>query len=88
VPQKRFAAGPIRYQQQQRAASDNASSKDVPASGANESRLPHVTEEAAAIDKITGGTPPDIQQGTPVQEVSDDTDNDRGRRLFYCCAED
>lgn len=31
--------------------------------------LPHVTEEQAALDKATGGTPPDIEQGTPVQEV-------------------
>ena len=34
------------------------------------SQLPHVSEEAAAMDKITGDTPPDIDQGTPVQEVS------------------
>lgn len=32
--------------------------------------MPHVSEEQAAIDKITGDTPPDIEQGTPVQEVS------------------
>ena len=30
----------------------------------------HVTEEQAAYDKIEGNTPPDIEQGTPVQEVS------------------
>lgn len=29
----------------------------------------HVSEEQAEYDKITGGTPPDIEQGTPVQEV-------------------
>lgn len=33
-------------------------------------QLPHVTEEQAAMDKTMGETPPDIQQGTPVKEVS------------------
>jgi len=37
--------------------------------GANEGQLPHVTEEQAAMDKSMGETPPDIGQGTPVQEV-------------------
>jgi small subunit ribosomal protein S7 len=32
-------------------------------------QLPHVTEEQAAIDKVTGETPPDVDQGTPVQEI-------------------
>ena len=35
----------------------------------NEDQLPHVTEEQAAMDKSMGNTPPDIEQGTPVQEV-------------------
>lgn len=38
-------------------------------SGPNESQLPHVTEEQAAMDKSMGQTPPDIGQGTPVQDV-------------------
>ena len=39
--------------------------------GANESQLPHVSEEAAAIGKITGEGGPDIDEhGTLVQEVS------------------
>lgn len=37
--------------------------------GPNQEQLPHVTEETAAIDKTMGGNPPDIGQGTPVQEV-------------------
>jgi small subunit ribosomal protein S7 len=71
VPQKRIAPGPAFFQQH-RAASDDATSKydSNEVRGANESQLPHVTEEAAAIDKVTGNTPPDIEQGTPVQEVS------------------
>lgn len=31
--------------------------------------MPHVTEEQAALDKSMGENPPDIEQGTPVQEV-------------------
>ena len=42
-------------------------------------QLPHVTEEAAAMDKIMGDTPPDITQGTPVQEVSS-----KDREEFTC----
>lgn len=30
---------------------------------------PHVSEEAAATAKITGSTPPEIEQGTPVSEI-------------------
>ena len=72
VPHKRIAPGPVLLQQQ-RAASDTTSKlEDAPPAGANESQLPHVSEEAAAMDKITGDTPPDIEQGTPVQEVSHD----------------
>lgn len=32
-------------------------------------QLPHVSEEAAATAKAKGETPPDLEQGTPVQEV-------------------
>ncbi|KAL8899630.1 MAG: hypothetical protein Q9207_006098 [Kuettlingeria erythrocarpa] len=38
-------------------------------SGPNESQLPHVSEEAAALGKITGEGGPEIEQGTPVQEI-------------------
>lgn len=37
--------------------------------GPNQEQLPHVSEEAAAVDKIMGEEGPDIDQGTPVQEV-------------------
>ena len=38
--------------------------------GPNQSQLPHVSEEAAAIGKVTGEGGPEIEeQGTPVQEV-------------------
>ncbi|KAL8920102.1 MAG: hypothetical protein Q9208_006455 [Pyrenodesmia sp. 3 TL-2023] len=38
-------------------------------SGPNESQLPHVSEEAAALGKITGEGGPELEQGTPVQEI-------------------
>jgi len=39
-------------------------------SGANESQLPHVTEEQAAMDEIMGETPPQTDdQSTPVAEI-------------------
>lgn len=38
-------------------------------SGPNQEQLPHISEEAAAMGKITGGGGPTIDQGTPVQEV-------------------
>ena len=37
--------------------------------GLNQNQLPHVSEEAAATCKITGDGGPEIEQGTPVQEV-------------------
>ena len=37
--------------------------------GANQEQLPHVSEEAATTGKITGEGGPEIEQGTPVQEV-------------------
>jgi len=37
--------------------------------GPNEDSLGHVSEEAADMGDITGGTKPDLGQGTPVQEV-------------------
>jgi small subunit ribosomal protein S7 len=42
---------------------------DKPGPGPNQDQLPHVSEEAAATGKITGEGGPDIEQGTPVQEV-------------------
>jgi|ERR1700722_1426452 hypothetical protein len=57
---------------QRRCASDIA--KDLPTTetprGPNQEQLPHVSEEAAAMRKVTGETSPDIEEyGTPVQEV-------------------
>ncbi|KAL9603140.1 MAG: hypothetical protein Q9219_001343 [cf. Caloplaca sp. 3 TL-2023] len=37
--------------------------------GPNQEQLPHVSEEAATIGKITGEGGPEIEQGTPVQEI-------------------
>lgn len=42
---------------------------DNPGPGPNQEQLPHVSEEAAAMGKITGEGGPDIGQGTPVEEV-------------------
>lgn len=42
---------------------------DKPSPGPNQDQLPHVSEEAAATSKIKGETGPEIEQGTPVQEV-------------------
>ncbi|KAL8960624.1 MAG: hypothetical protein Q9193_002702 [Seirophora villosa] len=42
---------------------------DTPGPGPNEGQLPHVSEEAAAMGKITGEGGPEIEQGTPVQEI-------------------
>ena len=73
IPQKRFFPGTP----QQRAASDDAAKKSATTpeeearfKGPNQDQLPHVTEEQAAMDKTMGETPPDVGQGTPVQEVS------------------
>ncbi|OAL25390.1 hypothetical protein AYO20_10500 [Fonsecaea nubica] len=75
VPQKRFAPAPSL---QHRAASDDATSKNQSpkttplhpqAKGLTMDQLPHVTEEAVAVDKAMGNTPPDVEQGTPVQEI-------------------
>ncbi|EXJ94961.1 hypothetical protein A1O1_00079 [Capronia coronata CBS 617.96] len=83
VPQKRIAAVPtpspyLLLPVQNRSASDDASKKPAAAAttpvhpdfkGPNMDQLPHVSEEQAALDKSMGGTPPDIEQGTPVQEI-------------------
>ena len=39
-------------------------------SGPNQEQLPHVSEEAAAVSRVTGGGGPELEQGTPVQEAS------------------
>jgi small subunit ribosomal protein S7 len=46
-----------------------------PALGPNQDVLPHVSEEAADIADITGGTKPDTSQGTPVQDVCSSTES-------------
>lgn len=54
------------------ASNDPVKTSQLPpgSKGPNENQLPHVSEEQAAMDKITGGTPPDVDQGTPVQKVN------------------
>ena len=42
---------------------------DKPGPGPNQDQLPHVSEEAAATGRITGDGGPDLEQGTPVEEV-------------------
>lgn len=37
--------------------------------GPNQDQLPHVSEEAAITSKITGEEGPELEQGSPVQEV-------------------
>ncbi|KAL9047316.1 MAG: hypothetical protein Q9214_000075 [Letrouitia sp. 1 TL-2023] len=43
--------------------------KDESGPGPNQDQLPHVSEEAAATGKITGEGGPEMEQGTPVQEI-------------------
>lgn len=51
------------------------SSKDLPISpdqkGPNteQNAIPHVSEEAAAMKKSMGQTPPELEQGTPIEEI-------------------
>ena len=42
---------------------------DRPTSGPNQEQLPHISEEAAATAKATGESGPDLEQGTPVEDV-------------------
>ena len=37
--------------------------------GPNQEQLPHVSEEAATTGKVTGEGGPELEQGTPVEEV-------------------
>lgn len=68
------AIGPLCFRLQPR-RSITADEKPLPTAddqdpGPNQEQLPHVSEEAAAMGKITGEGGPDLDQGTPVQEVS------------------
>jgi small subunit ribosomal protein S7 len=51
------------------------STKDLPISPDNkgpnteQSAIPHVSEEAAAMKKSMGETPPELEQGTPIEEI-------------------
>ncbi|OJD40727.1 30s ribosomal protein s7 [Diplodia corticola] len=55
-----------------RCYADDASKKDLPEAqnnkGPNTDTLPHVTEEAAAMAKMRKMPPPEVEQGTPVDE--------------------
>ena len=42
---------------------------EQPGLGPNQEQLPHVSEEAADTGRITGEGGPELEQGTPVQEV-------------------
>jgi len=44
--------------------------------GPNSESLPHVSEEAATMAKVTGTEGPDINQGTPVDKVRSLWDNE------------
>jgi small subunit ribosomal protein S7 len=52
------------------AASRRGYADDKPAAGPNQDVASHVSEEAAEMAEVTGETPPDLGQATPVQEVS------------------
>ena len=60
----------LRLQQRRNITADE---KPLPESeqpkGPNQDQLPHVSEEAAATGKITGEGGPELEQGSPVQEV-------------------
>ncbi|KAF1814088.1 ribosomal protein S7 [Eremomyces bilateralis CBS 781.70] len=64
---QRLAPVSIQCRRSTRASSSNSGEKRP--KGPDTDSLPHVSEEAAATAKITGDKGPDIQQGTPVQEV-------------------
>ena len=60
----------LRLQQRRNITADE---KPLPESeqqkGPNQDQLPHVSEEAAATGKITGEGGPEVEQGSPIQEV-------------------
>lgn len=62
--------------------------RDTPRAGPNQEQLPHVSEEASITGKISGEGGPDLEQGTPVQEVRDtlciqETNADRSQSRYY-----
>ncbi|KKY19406.1 putative 30s ribosomal protein s7 [Diplodia seriata] len=69
APQWRAVAAP---RAGRRCYADDATDKDLPESqdkkGPNTDTLPHVTEEAAAMAKMRKMPPPEMEQGTPVDE--------------------
>lgn len=51
-------------------ADDSSNTKNEPTpKGPNTEPLPHVSEEASEMAKIQGKQSPEIEQGTPVEEV-------------------
>jgi hypothetical protein len=70
VPQKRLAVPSTRLASNDASKGPVQSNPGGAATGASESRLPHVTEEQAELDKVMGQEPPEIEErGTPVSEV-------------------
>jgi hypothetical protein len=70
VPQKRLAVPLSRLASNDASTGSVQSNSGQPQTGASESRLPHVTEEQAELDKVMGQEPPEIEErGTPVSEV-------------------
>ena len=51
------------------ASSARRHNDDKQATGPNQNQLPHVSEEAGAMSDITGEQGPDLDQGTPLQDV-------------------
>lgn len=54
---------------------------DTPGPGPNQEQLPSVSEEAAATGKVTGEGGPEIEQGTPVEEVCPMRSEEKGCTL-------
>ncbi|KAI9838361.1 MAG: hypothetical protein M1819_005629 [Sarea resinae] len=50
-------------------ADEKRPSSEIQPKGPNMDPLPHVSEEAAALGDITGEGGPELEQGTPVQEI-------------------
>ena len=65
----RHAVKPAWYSSSQARRGNDDKIPEQP-TGPNQDVLPHVSEEQAAIDKIMGEEPPDLSQGTPVEDVS------------------
>ena len=70
VPQKRIALLQSRFASGDGLQDPVQERPGEQPSGANESQIPHVSEEQAAMDKIMGDQPVEIEErGTPVQEA-------------------